>query len=186
MSSVDMAEPKLAKPGAGLPFVEWAIAKYLILPKRFKTISPSAALEEFTQQAEKIRSMSGSLSETELGVRRLIPRLTGLEDSSRYWSVAMTMQHLVIVNGGIAKAIFALSHGKNGMQARSTADVKPAIDVDTSAIRPEFDRVINAFVDTVSRCNLDQYPEATFPHPWFGELNAKQWVVMAATHQSIH
>jgi hypothetical protein len=81
--------PKLDKPGAGLPFIEWAVAKYIIFPQRFKNSSKEKALADFAEQSDKILKLARGLSSEQLIERRLIARLQGLEDSSRYWSVEM-------------------------------------------------------------------------------------------------
>src|SRR3990167_8235372 len=89
-------ESKLDKPGAGLPFVEWAVAKYILIPQRYKNSSKEKALADFAEQSDKILKLAQGLSSEQLTERRLIARLRGLEDSSRFWSVAMTLDHLTI------------------------------------------------------------------------------------------
>lgn len=181
-----MSQPTLDKPGAGLPFYEWAIANYIIFPLRFKTISPQQALQEFQTEVGKIVALTESLSEEKLAERRLIPRLLGLEDSSRYWSCAMTLRHLVIVLKGSAGILTALTHNKTDMQERGTADVKPEEELDQGTIRQEFIDQAEQFARMASRLEIDKYPEAKFRHPWFGKLNARQWLLFAAPRTRIH
>ncbi|MBX3389322.1 MAG: hypothetical protein KF691_07680 [Phycisphaeraceae bacterium] len=52
--------------------------------------------------------MYESLSAGAAAERVLIPRLRGLEDSSRYWSVWMMLDHLRIVNSQVAMVIASL------------------------------------------------------------------------------
>src|SRR5215472_11399027 len=95
------AQPRLAPPGAGLPFIEWAVAKYIVVPFRLRMVTMEDAVKEFADLSAAISALAKPLNETQMSDRRLIPRLQGLEDSSRYWSVAMTLEHMCIVNNRV-------------------------------------------------------------------------------------
>lgn len=179
-------EPKLDKPGAGLPFFEWAVAKYILLPRLFKNTNKEQALRFFSTEAEKIIALSMDLDLEKLSQRCLIPRLAGLEDSSRYWSVAMTLDHLIIVSDSMRKLIVGLSTGGSNFKRRGTADVKPNIDVDAVTIRSAFKEMTENFVKDIGATNIDAFPDATHPHPWFGEQNASHWLTIAGAHMRIH
>src|SRR4051794_8680829 len=90
-------EPRLAPPGAGLPVPELFIARLLFAFRRW-----NGSREAFNTRFEsERRAISELLKECdpEAAARRvLIQRPRGLEDSSRYWSVWMTLDHLRIVN----------------------------------------------------------------------------------------
>jgi len=104
MSSTSSAtEPELDKPGAGLPLIELAVAKYIMFPMLRSLASKEKAIDVFAEESEKIIALIAELKSDLLTERRLIPRLKGLEDSSRYWSVAMTIEHLVIVAAALRK-----------------------------------------------------------------------------------
>ena len=68
-------EPKLAKPGAGLPIVEWLVAKYIIFPNRFRSTTIKQAIEQFEDESKKIIELISGLNDDQLTQRRLIPRL---------------------------------------------------------------------------------------------------------------
>ena len=48
----------------------------------------------------------------------------GLEDSSRYWSADLILEHLIEVGTGIAIVIVELSHGEKPSVQADTADAK--------------------------------------------------------------
>lgn len=179
-------EPKLDKPGAGLPFFEWAYAKYILLPRLFKNTTKEKALDFFSKEGNKIIVLASNLSLEQLSQRRLIPRLAGLEDSSRYWSVAMTLDHLVIVGNGTRQLIAGLSSGKSGFKARGTADVKPNVNVDATTILSAFKEMSENFVKEINAVDVEAYPNHTHPHPWFGPQNARNWLAFASVHQRLH
>lgn len=179
-------EPQLAKPGAGLPFLEWVVAKYIVIPVRFKEVSQEQGLNEFNDELGKILSHVRALPLTDLNQRRLIPRLRGLEDSSRFWSVAMTLQHLVIVNRQMKQVIISLSNGFTAMSPTAIVDVKPPVGSYTENVVTDFENMARSFIGDLSSIFLEGYPKATYPHPWFGQLSAKQWLLFAAPHMQIH
>lgn len=179
-------QPKLAKPGAGLPFVEWAIAKYIIFPQRFKSASKESALADFASESAEIIKLAKGLSPEQQVERRLIKRLRGLEDSSRYWSVAMTLDHLSIVGSATTDLIVGLSNGKSGFRVVGTADVKPPVTADPMQALTRFEQMTAQFLQAVTPLHLEPDATWTHPHPWFGPLNAYQWLVFAAPHQNIH
>ena len=179
-------EPRLAKPGAGLPLIEWAIAKFILIPRRFKSVTPNLALEEIDSEAHAIREMAAPLTTEQLRQRRLIPRPRGLEDSSRYWSIAMTIQHVVIVNNLIRHVVLGLSQGKIDEKEASIAAVKPPADVDPATIITTFEQASKTFIEQLSTVELERFPNAKYAHPWFGPLNAREWLLFAAPHMRIH
>lgn len=174
-------EPQLAAPGAGLPKVELFIARLLFGRTRKKTRETLNRL--FDEERAKIRALAESLGER-ASERVLIARLPGLEDSSRYWSVWMVLDHLRIVNSQIAGVIRLLREGKRPDRPASTAAVKPDPGVDADVVAA-FEEACTAFTTVVDetpnlRTNL------SFPHPWFGPLNAAEWHAMGAMHMRIH
>jgi hypothetical protein len=184
--SQQISEPKLAKPGAGLPTIEWAMARYIILPKLFKTTPKEKAISLFSHESKKIIGLVKELDGSNLAERRLVPRLRGLEDSSRYWSIAMAMEHVIIVSDLMREAIVQLSNGNTKLPNVRTADVKPSGEVNAAEIINRFETMTRGFIEDASNANLDAYPRATHAHPWFGPLTAHQWLVMGGVHENIH
>ncbi len=181
-----LVEPKLAKPGAGLPAYEWAMAKYILLPRLFKTTNKEKALTAFASQSKKISTVAGSIGLSQLNEKRLIPRLRGLEDSSRNWSVAMTLDHLIIVGDFMRQVIIELSQGRSQMATVGTADVKPKLQIESEVIINNFEKMSEQFLQDLSAVDTTAYPEVTHKHPWFGDLNASQWLAFASVHEDIH
>jgi hypothetical protein len=184
--SPQTVQPKLAKPGAGLPFVEWAAANYILLPKLFKETSKEKALANFSTESEKILQLVATVDPKLLAEKRLVPRLRGLEDSSRYWSIAMTLQHLIIVSDLMLQAVIELSKGNTSLPRVGTADVKPEAEIDPVKVVEDFRVLSEKFMKEAAAADINAYPEATHPHPWFGPLTAHKWLVMAGTHENIH
>ena len=116
--------------------------------------------------------------------RVLIKRLRGMEDSSRYWSVYMVLEHLRIVNQGVAGIMELLGRGVVPDGRVSTADVKPKPDVDSTVIAA-FQLSCEAVADAAESI-ADLTTATKHEHPWFGPLNAAGWFVLAAFHVRLH
>ena len=126
-----------------------------------------------------------SSCEPAAGARRtLIKRLPGMEDSSRDWSVFMTLEHLRIVNGVVGESILGLSEGIVPERVASTAAVKPSPEVDAGAI-DAFDRGCDRFQGIVAAIP-DLRTLARYAHPWFGPLDAAGWHAMVTFHLRLH
>ncbi len=176
-------EPKLAPPGAGLPKPELLIARLMFAWQR-RTGTRESFNAKFQRERETVRTLYKSCDEETGATRVLIKRVPGLEDSSRYWSVWMTLEHLRIMHQGLARTIQSLARGVVPQGKASTANVKPAINI-TSAVVKDFEQSCDDLMATVEKIpNLNT--KARFAHPWFGPLNAAGWHAMASTHLSIH
>lgn len=178
------AEPTLAAPGAGLPPLELAIAR-VVFPIGAALTSWNAALDRFRAEGERILDLVQPLSTTLLTERVLIERIRGIEDSSRFWSPAMVLDHLVIVGDAIGSVVVSLSRSQRPPGETSIAAVKP-----NPAAGPELVGRFRDLLASYPRLLAEQVKtrdsRTTYPHPWFGELNARQWNVLAAFHQGIH
>ncbi len=176
-------EPQLAPPGAGLPAIEHLIARVLFGLRR-KTGNRASFTAKFHRERETIRAQLRSV-DAESGARRvLIRRCPGLEDSSRYWSVWMTLDHLRIVHLEMARVITTLASGHVLPGAVSTAAVKPSPDADASVVA-DYEAscdLLLAAAAAVAELNT----AARFAHPWFGPLSASDWYALAGGHMGIH
>ncbi len=177
--------PRLAPPGAGLPKIELFFAR-LIFHFGRRTTSVAAARTTLVRERDAILALVRELDAATGAKRVLIRRLPGLEDSSRYWSVFMTLDHLRIVNESVEGVIAELLAGRVPPGEASTAAVKPAEDVGAE--------VVGAFVASYERLArtvagdeaATLKTDVRFSHPWFGPLDAAAWHFMAGFHLRLH
>ena len=176
-------DPHLAPPGAGLPRLELLFARALFGLRRL-TASRRSFDVRFVRERELIRGLLRTC-DAETGARRvLIRRLAGLEDSSRYWSVWMTLDHLRIVHESLALLIGDLVREVTPAGAASTAAVKPSADVGPEVV-VAFEASCDTLASTVA-ASPSLNTRARYPHPWFGSLNAAGWHALAGMHMGIH
>jgi len=176
-------EPKLDPPGAGLPLPMLLVAKCLFAFK-CKTGNQKSSLENFSKEHTKISELIEPVSNKKRSKRVLVPMLPGLEDSSRYYSIWMTLDHLRITNSLFSQAISKLSKEHTIKLKVDTAAVKPDPNV-TESVENEYTNSCEKFISTIETLgNLKT--NAELYHPWFGSLNAYRWLSLASMHMSIH
>ncbi len=176
-------EPNLAAPGAGLPKIELFIGRWLFA-RRLRRGTRESFAADFQAEREAVGALVRSCNAESAARRVLIKRPRGMEDSSRNWSVWMSLDHLRIVNGGITRTIGALVKGVVPPGKASTAAVKPSTDV-TAAVVTEYETSCDALLAQAAAApNLKN--TVRFAHPWFGPLDAFGWLAMAGSHMAIH
>lgn len=175
--------PQLAPPGAGLPRPELLVAR-ILFAFRSRLGSRAAFNAKFNEERAAIRSIVQQLDPARAGRRVLIPRVRGLEDSSRFWSVWMTLDHLRIVNSAVADVIGKLARDKTPPHEASTAAVKPSPEANEAVVSAH-ERACDHLLEVIERVN-DLKTSLRYPHPWFGPLNASQWHALSAGHMEIH
>jgi len=176
-------EPRLDAPGAGLPFIELFIGRRLFALKQLFGSRESFSAQ-FLRERDAIHRLVAACEASRRSERVLIPRLRGLEDSSRYWSVWMTLDHLRITNHIFAAVITSLAQGNAPKKKASTATVKPDPAV-TSAVEAAFDESCEHVLAAVAAVP-DLRTTARYAHPWFGPLDAAGWHALAGGHMRIH
>lgn len=179
----DARPPKLAPPGAGLPAPEHLAARFLLGIRRL-TGSPASYTARFLDERERIRTAMSGRDVAELSERRLIARPRGLEDSSRDWSVLMTLDHLRIVHHAFIGVLESLAAGRVPEGEASTAAVKPDPATVISVIGT-YEESCDALLATTGRIRNFK-TAARFPHPWFGPMDAHGWFALASGHMGIH
>lgn len=175
--------PKLAAPGAGLPKPERFIANLRIRWNAARTTREQAAANFAAEQAAILDLLKDHDAAT-LSQQVLIKRLRGLEDSSRFWSLLMVVDHLRIVNREITGVIASLGAGRIPSGEASTAAVKPSTTV-TQDVIVEFNKGCGQFAAIVAALP-DLKTTVQFPHPWFGPMDAATWHFMAGFHMRLH
>ena len=177
---------QLEPPGAGLPPLELAVARWVLFPFWCASTQWEKSHNIFQEETNKILSLCKSLSPAELTKPVLIDRLRGIEDSSRFWSIAMTMEHLCIVNDRIADLIVSLGRGIPPPGVIGTADVKPQ---GTWSAEESIERFRDSSESLIARANTEvenRDARTTFRHPWFGEMNVRQWNALTSLHQGVN
>ncbi len=177
----------LQRPGAGLPALERTA-----LGATFKLMTAVATdrylLKKFRRESRELIRLAEGDDSYDPFQPLLIPRLIGIEDSSRNWSVMMVLDHLCLTTRDILKIIKALQSGVVPRGELDVADYKPSSDAGFEVldqfrqIELQYGLDVEAMIESNGR--LATSPK--YSHPWFGSLNAHQWHCLAAVHHQIH
>ncbi len=176
-------EPQLAPPGAGLPAIE-LLGGRMVFGFRCLTGNRDRFNNRIVRERKAIQQLIASIEEKSLEKRVLIRRPPGLEDSSRYWSVLMTLDHLRIVNLAIKEILVALGKGIVPEGTASTATVKPDPEV-SSAVINEYEKSCDSVLAAAAAVT-DLKTRVKYAHPWFGPLDAFAWYALVGVHMGIH
>jgi hypothetical protein len=176
-------EDGLAPPGVGIPWYERR-AGDVALRLYASFASPASILRAFRNDALRAGTLAQGISETRGRTRVEIPRFPGIEDSSRNWSVYMTVDHLVMVNTAIMVLIHAICVDHNHGAEIRLEDVMPHADAGPDRIQA-LALAVERYTDLVERLGTLRSRER-HPHPWFGPLTARQWHAVAAIHNRTH
>ena len=178
----------LPPPGAGLPALERAA-----LDITFKTVAvflpDKWSIKLFRREAnELLRLASGEDESYDVFHQLLIPRVIGIEDSSRYWSVMMVLEHLCLSNRDMLDTVKALAAGIVPRGEIDIALYKPSPDVGYDVL-DRYRELSDEYCGAVQQLlqSRGSLPAAVrFKHPWFGLLTAHQWHCLTTVHQRIH
>lgn len=175
----------LEAPGAGLRGWELAAVRGAVIPIWLWTTSWARAREVFRREGELILGECGRVPEGRLFDRVLVPRLVGIEDSSRHWSAAMVLEHLMVVGKRMGAIIVALT---NGREPRDTIDIRELKPTGSAAddVVDQFRVFLKVFEETLAERLGDMGSPMRAEHPWFGSLDGHGWVCLAALHQRVH
>lgn len=181
-----MTQPQLDKPGAGIPLGQKLYGRFILLPFKVRPLTWEACESQFSIAHNKVRNELASFPRERLSQQVLVPPQVGLEDSSRYWSAALTARHLTIVGSGIERIIAALTHRLPIDLIVDTAKVKPEEQRNDADALPEYFGFGDDFLHRLSQKIGDRSSKATHPHPWFGPMTAKDWMWLMGAHTFIH
>jgi len=182
---VDEIQKSLAPPGAGLPRGQGLLLRYLAFPLYCATTSWEKALRVFTAEGEQILALVEPLSVSQFQQRVLVKAPVGMEDSSRYWSSTMVLEHLIEVGSRVATGIVELTNGEAVSVKADIADVKPQGGKGPEIIA-QYRDFLQDYVHTLTEDVGDLKSKHRHCHPWFGSLTAHQWACLGAIHQGVH
>ena len=182
-------EPKLQAPGAGLPLIQRLALKLFVGPFQSKMVSWEESRAKYERLTSRILTKSETISAVDRKIKVLVKPIIGLEDSSRYWSVDMLLEHLLIVGTQMEVVILMLASGSSPDRKVDIAKVKPTNASSASStqdILAQYKRFAPGLMERLDAGMKNKNSLTTLHHPWFGPINARQWYWLASSHQAIH
>jgi hypothetical protein len=183
MQGQGLSPISLGAPGGGLPLLELVMSRTMLALVQ-PIFTRAAAERRFKAEAERMVAIANDLDDCTAQTPVLIKRIWGIEDSSRYWSVFMTLEHLIKVDTAIVDIIEHLVQDRRYPRPISIADAKPAPGRTRAVVEP-FQKSVERYLGVVGRFR-DLHTAQRCEHPWFGPFDAHQWHTLAALHHTIH
>jgi len=178
--------PDLAPPGAGIPALQRWVGRRLLLPWYCRRLTWEGVPDRLDAQGGLLLDSARGRSPEQMARRVLVPRQIGLEDSSRWHSAAMVLDHLAIVGARVAGIVHHLIRGAVPAGEVDTADLKPEPDIPFAEAARRYAAMLAGFRARTIEGGGDRSTPLRFLHPWFGPLSAFQWMCFAPFHQEIH
>lgn len=180
-----MESPKLDKPGAGLPFFDALVVRYWVAPFQSRKADKEKNLRLFAMAGKRVLKEYGEVPAEKRDTKVLVPKMRGIEDSSRFWSASEVLEHIMITGTPMRELIASLAAGKTSDYVVDIANFKPKgrfVGRDASA---DFKNFLS---ETQTRLGALTIADAgpTHRHPWMGNFNALQWTWLLAGHSGIH
>ncbi|MDH4467569.1 MAG: hypothetical protein QE271_05875 [Bacteriovoracaceae bacterium] len=183
-------QPILDRPGAGIPFHSRILNQFLLKPLVIRKASWLECENNFIKTNEKFLKTLHDTPQDFLFQKSLVPPQIGLEDSSRYWSMAMTAAHLKIVGEKMQQVIIQLSNGESVNEAVDIAAVKPSDEHNRYQSITEYElfskNILSLINSSINSETSKQSSKHSHFHPWFGKLRAKDWLWLLGAHTQIH
>jgi hypothetical protein len=178
--------PTLDRPGAGVPAWERFLYKNIIKPVVAERLPWGKNAIDFKKISRLLVQEWECIPADQRSKKILVPKQMGLEDSSRYWSASMVLEHIVIVGQALIKITEALAAGEAPQGRADTAAVKPLGVKSPEEVWIEFKTFSEVdFPSLLARLKMKE-STLTFEHPWFGPMTARGWYWLLATHHNIH
>ena len=180
-----MNTPQLEKPGAGLPFFEGLVVRWYVGPYLSRKADKDTNLRMFAMIGKRILKEADSVPNDKRDTKVLVPRMKGVEDSSRNWSVNELLEHLLITGHGMRHVIGELIAGRPSDYEVKIENFKPKGKYQGGDARQDFKAFLDETVAQLQPLPIeDKGP--THLHPWMGQFNALQWCWLLAGHSGIH
>lgn len=180
-----MDQPQLEKPGAGLPFLEALMVRWYIGPYQSRKNDAQKNLRLFSMAGARILKEAASVPEDKRDQKVLVPRMKGVEDSSRFWCANEVLEHLMITGEGMRAVIKSLADNKPIDYVVRIENFKPKDKYKGTDARSDFKKFLDETVSQLETLKIED-EGLTHLHPWLGRFNALQWTWLLAGHNGLH
>ena len=170
---------------AELPWYQQMVLR-LMVPYVAGKDSQKDNASAFIHLNTRILDLVDQIPLSQRSVRVMVPPQIGLENNCRYWSVAMTLEHLLLAGERIRSIIFQLAEGGSFQKGILMSDFEPSLTPDTALVAVKYRKFVSELMPELDELLIDVDLSATHDHPWFGPFHALQWHWLLASHSAIH
>jgi hypothetical protein len=176
---------KLEAPGAGLPFFEALVVRWYVGPFQSRKNDKTKNLRLFSMVGARILKEFAAVPDGKRDQKVLVPRMKGVEDSSRHWSPNEVLEHLMITGEGMRGIIMELANSRTSDYEVKIENFKPKGKYQGGDAREDFKKFLDETVALLEPLAIEDRG-LTHKHPWLGRFNALQWTWLLAGHGGLH
>ena len=154
---------------------------------RFTFTGREKASMQIRKSLDKYLALAGLIDPEEGMTSVFVPRMMGVDEDMRNWSLFMILEHNAIVNKSITSIIQSLARGEIPTGAGAIdpkKDVMPSLNPgmeQVQAFRSSVEKHLKV-ISTIDRLR----GSAKSRHPVFGRFDAHRWHCMFSLHLFIH
>jgi hypothetical protein len=147
-------------------------------------ISPRQTIASIALECNQVLETVDAVDFDYAGIEVEVPRLFGLPEEWRKWTLFMVLDHLEKFQRAALELVSHLAEDRQPLVAMRLEDLTPEEDASAD--------IAGRFAETARRFQrelVQMLPIRTvreFEHPLFGPLNAKQWIACSLSHHKIH
>ncbi len=179
-------QPQLDAPGAGIPLHHRLLFRWVVRPRVAARSDWLKNERLFYKIHGQILNEVSTVDMDHWNAKILIEPQRGLEDSSRFWNIKETLEHIVIVGNGIQHLIVELSHNRMPVTEIDTAKVKPLGQLSAEEALNLFETYSTSCVGKINQNKGPALRGLKWMHPWFGPMNAHEWFWLLPIHAGLH
>ena len=157
----------------------------LFIRTKFNCTSRLKADESIRAESERTLELAKALEPSLAGRSITVPKMIGVDEDMRDWSIFQTLEHNVIVNHSITQLVVTLANEQQVItNFDPKTDVMPAAEPDTEQLNA-FEASVEQHFSQVSALKRLRSRQK-YRHPLFGNFSAHQWHCMFGFHLMLH
>jgi hypothetical protein len=176
----------IERPSARVSFWEALVSRHILFPMACTTLNWEHAQRELKEESDIILRLVKPLNDTRLTKRIFVPRINGIEEEARFWSITMVLEHLIAVGERISNVIIALSHHESINGKGNIDGLKIEQKLAPSMFVQSFEEFTPRYLARLQQEVKDRSSPLFYHHKFFGNLNLRQWNTLAAVHLREH
>ncbi|MEM7011868.1 MAG: hypothetical protein AAF585_10330 [Verrucomicrobiota bacterium] len=157
----------------------------LIIRSKFFLTSRQSATRTIETEMDLYRKIIADLGNSKCAQKVRVPKMVGVDEDMREWSVYMILEHNTIVNRQVSAQIQHLARGEiYETNFNPKTDVMPADSAAADEVA-KFEQSVDAHLEAL-RSIEKMRGTLKRPHPIFGPLDAHGWNCMFGFHLQLH
>jgi|GEM_PF-3777953 len=179
------SKSRIQLPEIALPWHQQLVMRLYMGPFVASSSEIKKNREVYQSFSQKIIDLGAGIPFSQHSVPVLVPAQVGLLDDTRYWSIAMTLEHLLKLDAKTKEIILKLARGEAPNIKVTPKNVAPTGKMDPEKVFADFKAFVPTHLDEIDELLVASKSELTEVHPIFGPFTARQWYWSLATRTSL-